>query len=401
MLNEDKKLNIAYYLQTDIQHFPPIYRLLPLLGGIIITANEEIYNYIKTKYPDLENPVYLVKHRSGARRIIVRKKIRMIIYSGFNSFYFGKSVQIFHGGLSDKNYVESLNIVLYNLVLFPGEKTKDKVEKAGYLKYIKDWKIIGYPKFDPLILNKLNVTPVFNNGKKTILYAPTWIAKQKITKIIKFSEHGETSLNIWAKKIIQELHKDFNIIIKYHSKIDRSKNDIYEQIETLIKDLNAQENVITKIDDNILPYMYQADLMISDISTACYEWFHFDKPLIYANPAPGKYFPSNDISSNTYAWQAGDVINNENEILPLVKENLSVDKYKKIRSRIFNYTVSQPDGNATERQANAIRDFYINLPKTPYLLFMIQSYLWSRGRRIATKFINRYYYAFNKKKIGK
>ena len=74
--------------------------------------------------------------------------------------------------------------------------------------------------------------------------------------------------------------------------------------------------MITNSEDNILPFMAQADLMISDISTACYEWFHFDKPIVYANPAPGKYQPSDDIGSNTYAWQAGDVINQAEDILP-------------------------------------------------------------------------------------
>ena len=396
-----KKLNIAYFLQTDIRHFPPIYRLLPLLGGIVITTNDEIYHYIKSKYPNLENPVYLVKHRIEAKKIFIRERIRIVIYPGFNSLYFGKSVQIFHGGLSDKNYVESLNILLYNLVLFPGEKTKDKVEKAGYLRFIKNWEIIGYPKFDPLINNKLNVTPIFNNGKKTILYAPTWIAKQRITKIIKFSEYGETSINLWAKEIIKALYKDFNIIIKYHSKLERKPGGIFEQIDQLIKELGAESNVVTKIDDNILPYMYQSDLMISDISTACYEWFHFNKPIIFANPSPEHYSPSDDISSNTYAWQAGDVINKNEDILRYVNENLQQDKYQDKRNELFHYTVFQPDGKATERQAESIIKYYSAIANKPYILFIIYNWFWGRFRRLIIKFVNRYYHLFRKEKVGR
>ena len=398
---DNRKLNIAYYLQTDIQHFPPIYRLLPYLGGIVITTNKKIYDFILQKYPELEKQVIYAKGKTATRKIILKHKIRMVIYPGFNSFYFGKSVQIFHGGLSDKNYVESLNILLYNLVLFPGEKTKDKVKKAGYLKYIKEWKIVGYPKFDPLINKSIDVKPVFNNGKKTILYAPTWIAKQNVTKIIKFSAYGESSLMLWAKKIVRELHENFNIIIKYHSKIERTPGDIYDQIDDLIKELGAEENVVTKIDDNILPYMYQADLMISDISTACYEWFHFDRPIVFANPSPENYKPSDDIGSNTYAWQAGDVINNKKDILPMVKQNVQHDKYKEIRNKIFNYTVYKPDGHATERQANEIAKFYNRLPKIPYPLYILQTFFWGRGRRTIIKLINNYYQLFKKSKVGK
>lgn len=400
-MNTNKNFKIAYYLHTDIQHLPPVIRLLPYLGGILITSNKTIFEHYKSKYREFNNPIYLVKKRREAVKIVLKNKIRVVIYPGFNSFYWGKSVEIFHGGLSDKNYVESLKILLYNLVLFPGEKTKDKVQRSGYLKFIKNWKIIGYPKFDPLLKNKININPVFDNSKKTILYAPTWISGCVNTKFIKFSDYGESSLYLWAKEIIKELFRDYNLIIKYHSRLVRSKGDIYEQIDELIDKLGAKNNVQIKIDDNILPYMYQSDLMISDISTACYEWFHFNKPIIYANPSPEHYEASNNIGSNTFAWQAGDVINNVDDIKIYVAKNIKEDKYKDIRNNIFNYTVFQPDGNATKRQANTIIAFYKEYAETPYWPFIINTYIWSRYRKTVIKIVNKYYHWFKKEKIGK
>lgn len=401
MMDKNNELKIAFYLVTDIQHIPPVVRLLPYLGGIIVTRNPEIYNHIKSKYPEVQNPLFLVKTHHHAQMMMVRKRIRMVIYPGFTTIYRGKSVQIFHGGLSDKNYVESLKILLYHLVLFPGEKTRDKVEKSGYLKFIKNWELVGYPKFDPLVNQNLQVDPIFRNGRKTILYAPTWISRIKGSDMIRFSKYGESSINIWAKEIIKSLYKDYNLIIKYHSRLVREKGDIYEQIDDLIKTLGAESTVVTRIDDNILPYMYQSDLMISDISTACYEWFHFNRPIVYANPAPGKYFVSDDISSNTYAWQAGDVINNADDIHGYVSENIRTDKYQEIRNKLFNYTVYKPDGKATERQAQAILNFYRKFEKTPYMWLMLSSWGWGRGRRFITKFVHRYYRWFKKEKVGK
>ena len=400
-MNQTQDYKIAYYLHTDIQHLPPVIRLLPYLGGILITSNKTIYDHYKNKYSEFNNPIFLVKHRKDSVKIVLKNKIRLVIYPGFNSFYWGKAVEIFHGGLSDKNYVESLKIMQYNLVLFPGEKTKDKVKKSGYLKHIKNWKIIGYPKFDALINNQLKVNPLFNNDKKTILYAPTWISTNTITKIIKFSKYGESSLNIWGKELIKELHNDYNIIIKYHSRINRKKGDIYDQIDELIKELNAQDKVKIIIDDNILPYMYQADLMISDISTACYEWFHFNKPIVYANPSPEHYAPSNDIGSNTYAWQAGDVIYKTEDIKKYIAENLNEDKYKSKRNEIFHYTVFQPDGKATERQAESIKEYYKKHAKKPYWPFIINTYLWNLIRKAIIRVVNQYYHSFKKEKIGK
>lgn len=396
-----RDFKIAYYLVTDIQHIPPIIRLIPHLGGIIITKNKTIYNHILNKYSDIGIPVYLVKHRNGAKRILLKNKIRIVIYPGYNTLLFGKSIQIFHGGLSDKNYVESILVTLYNLILFPGEKTKDKIAKSGYLKYVPKWEIIGYPKFDPLINQKLNVTPIFNNNRKTILYAPTWVFIPEKSSFLKFSEYGETSINLWTKEIIKALYEKYNLIIKYHSKLERKEGDIYDQVDKLIKELNAGEYVTTRIDDNILPYMYQADLMISDISTACYEWFHFNKPIIFANPAPEHYSPSDDIRSNTYAWQAGDVINKKEEILSFVNENLQADKYQRKRNEIFKYTVFQPDGKATERQAEAIIGYYNKNLSTPYYLFLFKTWVWGKTRKTIVKIVNFYYHLFKKEKIGK
>jgi CDP-glycerol glycerophosphotransferase (TagB/SpsB family) len=169
----------------------------------------------------------------------------------------------------------------------------------------------------------------------------------------------------------------------------------------LIEQLGAGDHVITNSDDNILPFMAQADLMISDISTACYEWFHFDKPIVFANPAPNKYQPSDNIGSNTYAWQAGDVINAEDDILRLVNQNIEDDSYRDIRNRIFNYTVFKPDGNASQRQAEAIIEFYNRYENTNYWWLIFSSYVFRRFRRQVSKIVNKYYQRYKKDRVGK
>ncbi|MFC1887791.1 CDP-glycerol glycerophosphotransferase family protein [Candidatus Cloacimonadota bacterium] len=395
------KYAIGYYLVTDIQHIPPVIRLYPHLGGLVFTTKKFISERIQTKYADQNIKVVLCKNRSELHKMMRKHKIRVMIYPSYHVLYGGKAIEIFHGGLSDKNYVESVKILVYDYVLFPGEKTKDKVARSGYLKYVPEWKIIGYPKFDPLINSTLKVEPLFKNNRKTVLYAPTWVSQNVNFKIIKFSSYGESSLDLWAKEIIKALHHDYNIIIKYHSRIYRKPGDIYEQIDELIKSLGAEEYVKVKIDDNILPFMYQADLMISDISTACYEWFHFNKPIIFANPAPEHYQKSADIGSNTFAWQAGDVINKKEDIISYVKLNLENDKYKEKRNEIFEYTVFQPDGNATERQADAIIKFYERYKKLPFWWLFITTKIHRRLRRNNSKLLNWYYQVFKKNKVGK
>lgn len=393
--------SIAYYLVTDIQHIPPVVRLFPYLGGIVITENLQIHDFIKMKYAHLAIACFYVSKRSEAHKLLIKHKIRTVIYPSYHTLYRGNAVQIFHGGLSDKNYVESVKILPYDLVLFPGEKTRDKVARSGYLKWIPKWKIVGYPKFDPLVNRSIVSQKLFHNNRKTILYAPTWVSQHERLKMIKFSPFGESSLHVWAKDIINTLRSHYNIIIKYHSRIYRKPHDIYWEIEELIKRLGAEDVVKIVVDDNIVPFMDQADLMISDMSTACYEWFHFDRPIVFANPAPEHYAPSNDISSNTYAWQAGDVINHRDDILKFVQTNLETDSYREIRKKIFGYAVFKPDGQATERQAQAIIDFSKRYEHTPYAWLIISAWIRRRSRRTASKLLNRYYRLFKKEKIGK
>lgn len=170
---------VAYYVNNNIQHFPPVYRLQTRLPGPIIVRGQKILDYIKETYPEISNRTFLIRNRSKARTFLKKHQIRVVVYPAFQTLNFGLSVEIFHGGLSDKRYLENAFISLYDLVLFPGEKSRDKVAKAELLDDVVNYEVIGYPKFDPLISDTLDYKPLFDNGKKTVLYAPTWISMLK------------------------------------------------------------------------------------------------------------------------------------------------------------------------------------------------------------------------------
>jgi len=380
-MSENKNNNIGYFIYSNIQHLPPVIQLYPVLKGVLITIRPSVAELVKTKYKDLNIDLILCKNINEARLVARQLKLRVVIYTSFHQLYCGKSVQIFHGGLSDKRYLESARLIGYDLVLFPGQKSVDKVALAGTLPWIKEWHLTGYPKFDNYLNGKLKPILEFNNTRKTILYAPTWVSEATTMRIGERSKYGESSLLKWSLEIIRQLSNDYNIILKFHSNSLADKLDIYQKIEKLIEELECRETVRGVFDDNIVPYMLVADLMISDISSVCYEWLHFNKPIVFANPAPGKYQVGNKITDNTYVWQAGSVINDAKEISAIVASELLTDSKSVIRKQLFEYSIFQADGKATERQSEYISEFLEKQMHKPWLVVYWGNWLRHKYKR--------------------
>lgn len=380
------KYKIGYYTGSNIQHLTPLLLLYSHLGGIFyIYKNQDTYNYLREKYSRLSINIYFSDSISDIKSAIRQSRIKLMIYSDFSELDLVKSIQTLHD-CGDKNYSEHPEIVKYDLLFLAGEKIKEKLEKLGILKKIPKWEMTGYPKLDPIMSNKLVGTKkkVFDNGRKTILYAPTLLNESG--KI-----HEQSSLPLWGKKIVTSLYEKYNVIIKYHGIIRRRSDNIYKQIDNLILKLDAEENVRLIIDDNIVEYMVQADLVITDISSVAYEWFHFNKPIIFLNPEPGYFKRSEDIFSNSLSWQGGDVLENDDELLQYVEKNLFEDKYFEARSKLLNYTVYKPDGKALDRQIKQVLKLYKKYEKKSYPWFFIKCYLLKRLRRIKYKLMLRTY----------
>ncbi|MCK5542557.1 MAG: CDP-glycerol glycerophosphotransferase family protein [Desulfobacterales bacterium] len=380
------KYKIGYYTGANIQHLTPLLLLYSHLGGIFyIYKNTDTYNYLREKYRHLSINIYFSDSISDIKIAIRQNRIRLMIYSDYSELDLVKSIQTFHD-CGDKNYSEHPQIVKYDYLFLAGEKIKDKLEQLGILKKLSKWEMTGYPKLDPVMSNKLVGTKkkVFDNGRKTILYAPTLFDESD-------KDHGQSSLPLWGKKIITSLYEKYNIIIKYHGIIHRKSHNIYEQIDSLILKLDAEENVRLIIDDNIVEYMVQADLVITDISSVAYEWFHFNKPIIFLNPEPGYFKKSEDIFANSLSWQGGDVLENDDDVLQYVEKNLTTDEYSKARNKLLHYTVYKPDGKALDRQIKQVLKLYKKYEKKSYLLFFVTCYLLKRLRRIKYKLMLRHY----------
>jgi CDP-Glycerol:Poly(glycerophosphate) glycerophosphotransferase len=249
-----------------------------------------------------------------------------------------RAVQIFHG-MSDKPFTYERDFHDYLLCLCVGQRQVDRLLKTPCNQSMK-WELIGYPKFD----NPLTGNPLFENDKKTIIYCPTW-RKENISSIEIFLNHLD---------VIEQLVKDYNLIVKPHPNIFNPDRQFYDQ--NIVDRLYRLSKVRLILSGNVMPWFAQADLFVGDISAAGYEWLYFNKPMVFLNPQPGILQASSDVASTTYLWQCGDVCNDMQQLKVLVDENLKCDRYQAMRESLLSYSVFNPrDNGATQRGIEAIQ----------------------------------------------
>ncbi|ATC94422.1 CDP-glycerol glycerophosphotransferase family protein [Pseudoalteromonas tunicata] len=129
----------------------------------------------------------------------------------------------------------------------------------------------GFAKLDPafnaphalLTLEALGLDP----AKPTLLYAPTFYP---------------SSIECFAKTFAQDF-SEFNIIVKPHF-FSLSKDKYHKQRRLLQQWAQAKNVYLAPVSDyNLLPFMALSDVMISDASSAIFEFAALNKPVVWCD----------------------------------------------------------------------------------------------------------------------
>ena len=185
-------------------------------------------------------------------------------------------IQMFHGVGGKYGFdAPTTSMRVWDRIFFVNERRLRNFVKAGAIDADSPAiRLVGYPKVDALVngtwsratvLESLKLDP----GRPTVLYAPTW--------------SPASSLNaIGAELIAGLLATGVNLIVKLH---DRSR-DVrvrysggVDWVETLQPILRRGSGVIAPGHD-ISPYLVAADLMITDHSSAGFEYLLRDRPIV-------------------------------------------------------------------------------------------------------------------------
>ena len=185
-------------------------------------------------------------------------------------------IQMFHGVGGKYGFdAPTTSMRVWDRIFFVNERRLRNFIKAGAIDADSPAiRMVGYPKVDALVndtwtratvLDTLGLDP----ARPTVLYAPTW--------------SPASSLNAMGVDLLARLlESGVNVIMKLHDR-SRDVRDFYsggvDWVETLTPILAKGYGVLAPGHD-ISPYLVAADLIVTDHSSAGFEFLLRDRPLV-------------------------------------------------------------------------------------------------------------------------
>jgi len=253
-------------------------------------------------------------------------------------------VHIFHGvSFKGKAYTEQIR--RYDKIFIVGNYMKRNfIEKKILTENDPRMVMIGMPKTDSLVdgslLKEEIIQKIGLSGKKPIiLYAPTW--------------RKESSLNTMGEEIFSTLKStDVDFLVKLH---DLSLNPGTNKIDWR-KRLNEIEGGNMKViyDPDIIPYLFIADLLITDASSTANEFTLLDRPIIFIDvPELIKKY-STTIDLDTWGRKIGKTVTRADDLKRAILEYLdNPSELSEIRRSAARDIFYKP-GGATKRAVETL-----------------------------------------------
>jgi glycosyltransferase involved in cell wall biosynthesis len=208
--------------------------------------------------------------------------------------------------------------------------------------------LIGYPKVDCLVDGSLNRSEIFHalgldSRKPTVLYAPTW------------SPHS--SLNTMGDQIVTRLAGlGVNVVVKLH---DRSLDNTQRgsggvDWRARLRQLGEKWAVHLAEGFDASPYLFAADLLVTDHSSVGFEFMLLDRPLVVVHsPQLLKHGRVNPQKA-ALLQSAAHVIRSADDIADTVSRALADPAtHRETRRRIASDLFYRP-GTATARAVECI-----------------------------------------------
>jgi hypothetical protein len=215
--------------------------------------------------------------RIPADRILKLEQIKKqsfdLVFCAHVSGYFPKEdkerVQLFHG-VSFRNMAVRRDVLVYDRLFLVGPYMRRLFTEQQLLRDSDSRLVnVGFPKLDRLVDGTLSRATILNrlglSGRRpVILYAPTG---QK-----------DNSLEHTGEAMLERLKATgkYDILIKLHDHPRDRATDWPRRLRPL---LDSHTKLVTDYD--VVPYLFVADLLISDASSVSNEYALVDRPMVF------------------------------------------------------------------------------------------------------------------------
>ena len=240
-------------------------------------------------------------------------------------FWPGIKVQIFHGLCEEKRGHYDIT-GFFDLYCTPGpvmtENFLSLQEKYGTF-LVKE---TGWSKLDTMFnqkpIEEYKTDMGLDPSKPTILYAPT------------FSKRYTSSSDLFHEiKVLQ--NQDWQWIAKFH---DLEEKDVIKQYE-----LFASDHFRIIKDEGILPWIFAADILITDTSSVAYEFLPLNRPIV-------------TYRATTRLDKGIDIMNPQELHGALIRSLEDPLEFNESRKNYLNDLHPYRDGKSSERIVKAISE---------------------------------------------
>jgi len=272
--NRPKRVLFAGYAPVHFVCFRPLYARLCRMKGVEVrlsggrNGNDGQVLTARQLYASFRVP---------RRRVLELDEIREqsfdIVLCAHVSGYFPKEdkhrVQLFHG-VSFRNMAVRRDVLVYDHLFVVGPYMRRLFTEQQLLRETDPRLVnVGFPKLDRLVNGALDRRAILErlglSGRRPILlYAPT-------------GQKGN-SLEHQGVEVIKRLRatKRYDILIKLH---DHPRNASVDWPARLASLLDPHTKLVRDFD--VVPYLFVADLLITDASSVSNEYSLLDRPIVY------------------------------------------------------------------------------------------------------------------------
>jgi hypothetical protein len=257
-----------------------------------------------------------------------------------------KTVQIYHG-VSFKNYAVREKALAFDYLCLPGSYHATRYRDQGLVREDSSTVFVtGFAKNDRLVDGSLRRNEILEGlgldaDRPTLLYAPTG------------DKHN--SLETMGEKVISAIiaADRWNLLIKLH---DHPKKRNVDWLSVLKKYESSSVRIVR--DPDVVPYLFAADLLISDASSVATEFTLLDRPIVLLEvpklmKGVVKRGGSADLAS--YSARLGPTVPKASRVVEAIQAELDrPQRYSSLRQDIAGDVFYKP-GTATARVAEVVR----------------------------------------------